>query len=332
MRARLLLIGLLALLALPAQASAFSFLAGSEGFSATPQKEGGTASTQAGSHPTALKLSAGFSPSTAPFTQGDLKDLSFELPGGLFENPTATPTCNQAAFHDPRFNPFEESLSGESCQDKSQVGTLTVRSSFAGGETRTFGLFNLDPPPGVPSEVGANPYGAPVIFIPEIRQAEGEYGITLRTANVSQLVDVSGLTLSLWGNPWSVLNDPQRGNCLNEAEPSFGWAKCSVGRPSKNQQVAYLTLPTACGSLPFTARATSWQTPGTVERTSTAPALGGCESLSFEPKAVAQLSDPRASSSSGYEFDLDVDTSGVLDPERSAPSPIRKALVSLPGE
>ena len=319
MRRAVLLFALLGLLLIPTQASAFSFLAGNAGFEATPQKEGGAASIQAGSHPTALKLSVGFQ-GTAPFTEGDLRDLSFELPGGLFENPTAVPTCNQAAFHDPRFNPFEESKSGESCQDKSQVGTLTVKSSFAGGETRTFGLFNLDPPPGVPSEVGANPYGAPIIFIPEIRQAEGEYGITLRTANVSQLVDVSGLTLSLWGNPWSVLNDPQRGNCLNEAEPAFGWSKCSVGRPAKNPQTAYLTLPTACGSLPFTARATSWQGGGQIERTfTTAKALEGCESLSFEPKAIAQLSDPRASSASGYEFDLDVDTSGVLDPERLAP-------------
>jgi hypothetical protein len=323
------LIGFVVLLLAPTQAPAFSFLAGNAGFEAMPQKEGGTASSQAGSHPTSLKLSVGFQGS-APFTEGDLRDLSFELPGGLFENPTAVPTCNQAAFHEARFSPFEESLSRESCQDRAQVGTLTVKSSFAGGETRTFGLFNLDPPPGVPSEVGANPYGAPIIFTPQIRQAEGEYGITLRTANVSQLVDVSGLTLSLWGNPWSVLNDSQRGNCLNEAEPDFGWAKCSVGRPSKNPRVAYLTLPTACEGLSFTARASSWQTPGTIERTSTAQTLQGCESLAFEPKAVAQLSDPRASSASGYEFDLDVDTSGVTDPERLAPTPIRKAVVSLP--
>ncbi|HEY2334884.1 MAG TPA: hypothetical protein VGH58_07760 [Solirubrobacterales bacterium] len=331
MRRLSILTGLAVLLLVPSQASAFSFLPAAAGFEAKPEKQGGEASTQAGSHPTALKLSVGFTQSPAPFTQGDLKDLSLELPGGLFENPTAVPTCTQAAFHTQRFNPFEESKSGESCQDKAQVGTLTVKSSFAGGEERTFGLYNLDPPPGVPSEVGANPYGAPIVFIPEIRQAQGEYGITLRSSNVSQLTDVSGLSLSLWGNPWSVLNDSQRGNCLNEQEPSFGWSKCSVGRPSKNPQTAYLTLSTACGALSFTARATSWQGGPQIERSfTTAKALEGCETLSFEPKAVAQLSDPRASSPSGYEFDLDVDTSGVLSPERLAPSPIRKAVVSLP--
>ncbi|HEY2333557.1 MAG TPA: hypothetical protein VGH58_00930 [Solirubrobacterales bacterium] len=333
MRGRIAFLCVAVLLLIPSSAQAFSFLPGTEGFSAGPLKEGGTPASQAGSHPTALKLSAGFSPSSAgtPFTEGDLRDLSFELPPGLFENPLAVPTCAQADFHAPRFSQFEASKSGESCQDKAQVGTLTVRSSYGAGQTRTFGLFNLDPPPGVPSEVGANPYGSPIIFIPQIRQAGGEYGITLVTKDVPQLTDVSALSLSLWGNPWSVLNDPQRGNCLNEAEPSFGWSKCSVGRPVLNPPTAYLTLPTSCGeALGFTARASSWKGPGTIERSLAAAALGGCESLAFEPKAVAQLSNPRASSASGYEFDLDVDSSGVLDPQRLAPSPIRKAVVKLP--
>jgi hypothetical protein len=324
-------------LLIPSQANAFSFLPGTEGFQAKPQiSEAGDPATQAGSHPASLKLSVGFEASKEagkPFTQGDLRDLSFELPGGLFENPTAVPTCTQANFHKARFNQFEpgESRTGESCQDRSQVGTLTVSSSFGGGETRTFGLFNLDPPPGVPSEIGANPYGSPIIFIPVIRQSEGEYGITLRTNDVSQAIDVSALSLTLWGNPWSVLHDPRRGNCLNEREPAFGWSKCSIGRLALNPATAYLTLPTFCDSpLSFKATATSWQEPGEVSRSVFTEALKDCSSLGFEPKAIAQLSDPRASSPSGYEFDIDVDTGGVLDPSRLAPSPIRKAIVSLP--
>jgi hypothetical protein len=332
---RLILASLALALLAPAGAQAFSFLPGTEGFDARPLiSEAGDPATQAGSHPASLRLSVGFEASKQagqPFTQGDLRDLSFQLPGGLFENPTAVPTCTQANFHKPRFSQFEESKSGESCQDRSQVGTLTVKSSFGGGQTRTFGLFNLDPPPGVPSEIGANPYGAPIIFIPEIRQAGGEYGITLRTDEVSQTIDVSALTLSIWGNPWSVLHDPQRGNCLNALEPSFGWSKCSVGRPADNPPTAYLTLPTFCDQpLSFSASATSWQEAGTVSRSVSTKALEGCGFLSFEPKAIAQLSDPRASSPSGYEFDIDVDTHGVLDPARLSPSPIKKAVVSLP--
>jgi hypothetical protein len=333
MRARLaaLLICSTALLS-PAHAAAFDFLSGVEGFDAVATTEGRAVATQAGSHPVGLTLTAAFTPSVEPFTEGDLRSLSIQLPPGLIENPTAVPQCTQAEFHTPRESPFEKSLSGESCPDRTQVGIVTLRSSFAGGQTRTFGLFNLSAPPGTPSELGANAYGAPIVFVPQLRQADGEYGITLNARDVSQLIDVERIEMTLWGTPWSVLHNAQRGNCLNEAEPTFGWAKCSVGRPASNPPVAYLTLPTSCdGPLAFTATATSWQQSGAVTATAeSAKALEGCGSLPFEPHPVAQLSDPRASSPSGYEFDIDVDSSGVTDPRRLAPSPLRRAVVKLP--
>jgi hypothetical protein len=319
------------LLAAPAQA-AF----GISSFDASIYGEGGAIDSEVGSHPVSLDLSFGFNQAGA-FADGDLRDLSVEEPPGLLENPTAVPVCTQAAFQTPRHNPLEEegagqpSLSGESCPDNTQVGTLTLRSSHGGGETRTFGLFNLAPPPGSPSELGANPYGSPIVFVPRIRQAEGEYGLTLATRNVSQLVSVEGLELSIWGTPWNILHNAQRGNCLNEAEPGFGWAKCSVGRPAKTPATAYLTLPTACeGPLQFTASADSWQQPATVSAVSQSPALSGCASLGFEPRTSAVLIDPRASSPSGYQFKIEVDTAGVSSPTRRAPTPVREAVVTLP--
>jgi len=338
MRLRLaaICVALAAVPLVPASAhAAFAFLPGAEGFDANVYAEGGQIATEAGSHPVALSLGIGLEPSASagePFTEGDLRDLSLELPPGLIENPTAVPFCRQADFHTPRVSPWEDSLSGESCPDRTQIGLLTVRSSYAGGSTRTFGLFNIAAPPGKPSEMGANPYGAPIVFVPSIRQADGEYGLTLKTHDVSQLLDVSALTLTIWGTPWSILHNAQRGNCLNEAEPDFGWAKCSVGRPAKTPATAYLTLPTACEApIGFAAVATSWQQPGTAKAVDqAASALTGCESLAFEPHEIAQLSDPRASSPSGYEFDIQVDAAGVTDPRRRAPTPIRKAVVKLP--
>ncbi len=335
MKTRLVILAIgLAVLGAPAHAGAFGFLPGSEGFDAAITTEGGAPATQAGSHPVALRLSAGFEPSAAagtPFTEGDPRDLTFELPPGLIENPTAAPRCSQADFQTRRVSPFEASLSGESCPDKTQVGTLTLRSSFGGGETRTFGLFSLTPPPGAPSELGANPYGSPIVFVPSIREAGGEYGFTLTTRNLTQAVDISGIELTIWGTPFSILHNAQRGNCLNEVEPDFGWAKCSVGRPAKTPAVAYLTLPTSCEEpLVFAATATFWQGGGTAGATSQSPALSGCSSLAFGASAIAQLSNPRASSPSGYAFDIEVDASGFTDPKRLVPSPLRKAVVSLP--
>jgi hypothetical protein len=335
MRARLLLcicaVALLGAVWSPGQASAFGFLPGGEGFGVALTTEGGAPATQAGSHPVALSFELGFA-KTGPVSDGDLRDLRLRLPPGLIENPAAMPRCTQAEFQTPRNSPWEASLSGESCPDRTQVGVITLTSSYGGGETRSFGLFNLTPPPGAPSELGANPYGAPFVLVPELRQAEGEYGIDLVAKNVSQLVDITAIELTLWGTPWSVLHNDQRGNCLNALEPSFGWAKCSVGPPSKAESApkAYLTLPTSCaGPLGFSANASSWEG-GSAVASAQAAALEGCAALAFQPEASAGLSNPRAASPSGYAFDIDVDAGGIVDPKRFAPSPIRKAVVELP--
>jgi hypothetical protein len=334
----MLTLAIVAVTASSAQA-AFGLRPGPVGFSATATQEGGTTATQAASHPQTLRTEVNFnlgpeSPGElgVPFTEGDVKDLQIDLPPGLVENPAAVPQCSLAAFHTSRVSPFEKSHAGESCPDRTQIGTVEVRSSYGGGTTRTFGIFNLVPPPGAPSELGFNAYGAPVTFIPHVRQAEGEYGLSLVAQNIPQLVDFNGFTLNIWGNPWGIVHNAQRGNCLNEEEPAFGWAKCSIGRPSANPATAYLTLPTACEApLTFTATTDSWQEPSvSVGRTYQGQSLAGCGSIVFEPNPVGFVTDPRASSPSGFDFNLNVDNTGFLSPGRLAPSPTKKAVVSLP--
>jgi hypothetical protein len=81
----------------------------------------------------------------------------------------------------------------------------------------------------------------------------------------------------------------------------------------------------------FTATADSWQDPAsTVSRAYAGQSPGGCAELAFEPRPAAFLTDPRASSPSGFDFDLDAENGGFLDPHRFAPSPVRRAVVSLP--
>jgi hypothetical protein len=325
---------LLAVGAPPALAE-FGFESGPAGFSFAPLAEGGTPERHAGSHPLELRTEVNFNLSPepgVPASEGDVKDLEIELPPGLIEDPAAVPHCSQAFFHTPRgVTPFEASLSGESCPDKTQIGTVEVRSGFDGGTARSFGLFSLDPPPGAPSEIGFNAYGAPIVFVPRVRQADGEYGLTLVARNIPQTVDIYGLTLNVWGAPWSIVHNSQRGDCLNEAEPEFGWAKCSIGPPKLNPPLAWLTLPTACeGELRAGVRADSWQEPGSAAAATEAPGMEGCFELGFEPHAAAAPTDPRASSPSGFDFDLKVDVGGFLDPKRRAPSPLREAVVTLP--
>jgi hypothetical protein len=338
-----LIVTLAAAILLPGQALAFEFLPEGEGFDANIY-EGDQLATQAGSHPTELSFDVDFE-GTEPSGENGLRDLSLKMPPGLFENPTALRQtyCSAKEFTTPRNSPWEASQSAESCVDKAQVGTLTVRSAAGGAETRTFGLFNLVPKRGEPAELGASPFGEPIVFVPSIRQVEGEYGITLKATDIPQDLRASGLSVTIWGVPWSVVNNEQRGNCLNELEPGFGWSKCSVGPPSKSEFElhAYLTLPTSCEEpMNFVATARSWQESVDLVRPTPAKAsLGGCNKLEFLPHASAQLINPRASSPSGYAFDIEVDTHGVTDPvcfagpifaTGCAPTPVRKAVVTLP--
>jgi hypothetical protein len=334
---------LVAAMLVPGKAVAFEFLPGTEGFDAKIFN-GDQPETRAGSHPTELAFNVDFE-GTGPSGENGLRDLGFEMPPGLFENPTALGQkyCSETEFKTPRSSPWETSLSGESCMDKAQIGTLTVRSTAGGPKVRTFGLFNLVPKRGEPARSGARPYGKPIVFVSSIRQAAGEYGITLQATDIAEDLGISGLSVAIWGVPWGAANNEQRGNCLNEVEPAFGWAKCSVGPPSQfgSKRLAYLTLPTSCEEpMDFVVSADSWQQPAELSRgTSGKASLEGCDKLEFDPQATAQLSNPRASSPSGYAFDIKVDTSGITTPicvhgptfaTGCAPTPVRKAAVTLP--
>jgi hypothetical protein len=332
--------------ALPTNASAaFGLLPGSEGFSATAREEDGSVDHQAGSHPyrltTTVNLNlAAESPGEPgiPFSDGDLRELRLDLPPGLIENPTAVAQCSLAQFQTPRSSPFEEpSLSGESCPDDTQIGVVTVASSHAGG-LRTFGVFNLQPPPGAPAEIGFNPYGSPLVFVSEVRQAEGEYQLSERAQAIPQQVDISGLRITLWGTPWSPSHNFERGDCLDEAEPDSPWENgCDAGS-SQQPSLAYLTLPSDCGDpLVYGVTATSWQQPGTTVRRQFTRfnegeplQLEGCGAIGFAPTAQAFVANPRASSPSGFDFDLDVDSEGLLRPKRLNPAAVRQTVVALP--
>jgi hypothetical protein len=321
---------------LPAGAQAsFGFLPGAGGFKVSVTAEGGTEpATLAGSHPYSLITEVNFN-LAGQFSDGDLKDLALDQPPGLIENPTAIPQCTPSQFSTPRVSPFEASLSSESCPATTQIGIVTLKSSHAGGETRSFGVFNLAPPPGFPSQFGFAAYGVPVTITPRVRETGSEYGLTLELKNLSQQLDVTGFRMDIWGTPWAISHDAQRGNCLNEKTPSSGYAKCPVAplNPPHITQ-AYLTLPTACeGPLSFHISADSWQQPAPVEATSTgAPdeAISECEALSFTPVPSGVLSTNRASSPSGYDFTLNNNTEPLLTPSARATSQPKKAVLTLP--
>jgi hypothetical protein len=339
-------------------------------FDVTATKVDGSVDNLAGSHPFALTASIDLElDGPGPYSDGDLRDLDLDLPPGLVLNPNVVSTCAASQFETPRGSPFQEGLSGESCPDASQVGVVTVRSAHGGGDTRTFGVFNLVPPAGFPAQLGFNPYGMPITLTPQVRKVGGEYRFTLGADDVSQAVNIAGLELTLWGNPWLVGHDRERGNCLNEADPAAYFGEdavlerepqtnpasppfyepgtCSTGNPKTLPPLAYLTLPTSCtGPLQFTVSASSWQQPATVARTALSRdaggqpvGLAGCDSVLFNAAGSIRLSTDRTSSASGADFDLvsdqqylvdNVTETGRLIASIRAPSQVSRTVVRLP--
>ncbi len=68
----------------------------------------------------------------------------------------------------------------------------------------------------------------PVTITPHVRETGSEYGLTLDLTNLSQQLNLTGFKMEIWGTPWAISHDTQRGNCLNEVDPSYGHAKCSI--------------------------------------------------------------------------------------------------------
>ena len=316
------------LCALPAGAGAFAFQPGEAGFKVATSSAGAPASL-AGSHPHAIVYRLGF-------TEGALRNLQIQMPPGLLENQTVVRQCNQTQFHTHRTSPFESSLSGESCPQQTQVGV--VRVARQGGEARSFGLFSLEPAPGVPAQLGFAPWGEQITLDSAVGSPQGNYALSLNATDIPQGLGVSGLEVEIWGVPWAAVNNQQRGNCLNEAEPARGWGACSVGPPVEQFPFAYLTLPVSCeGALSIAASAEAWQGGAEVSaQASNRDSLGnpvpekGCESLAFSPVPAGFLTTTKASSSSGYAFRLKADYKGLILPSQRAPAQTREIHVKLP--
>ncbi|MFP5389422.1 MAG: NHL repeat-containing protein [Thermoleophilia bacterium] len=306
-------------------------LPGASGFGAEAIADGGAPATQAGSHPYALELSLGLDQGGG---QADLKGARLTLPPGLLLNP-ANGTgllCSEAAFSTPRSTPFAAgSESGESCPDQSQVGTVEVSSGLGGGETKTFGLFNLVPKSGYAARFGAAPFGQPLAFEISIDAQVPGANMSLQATEVPQALQLGGMKLSLWGIPWDASHNTRRGDCLNEAEPDFGWARCSVGEPLQTPPRAFITLPSYCGSnLSFEAVASSWQGEAQSQSAQGAGALQGCAGLEFNELQAGQLSVKKASSASGYAYRFYNEDTEQSDPRGRTQALAKKVTVRLP--
>jgi len=364
MRARLLTILavmlMTSLLTAASARAAFELLPGTEGFSVAPTNPDGSSDQLAGSHPYTLDFAINLREPSE-----EIRDLHLTLPPGFLEDPQAVSTCSATDFSTPRQSPFGFNVSGENCPDQSQVGVVTFR--YVGGGERTFGIFNLDPPPGSDGELGLSPYGEPITAAETITESDEGFGAVIDIDDLPKTYEIERFDFVLWGNPWLVQHDALRGNCLNTVNPynpfphpegedpesfkearlepepqpnpsepiSFAPGTCSIGNPRQFPPAAHLTLPTGCDKdISFGLTATSRPSEAVVVRSVQVP-LRGCQDLDFDPEPFAAPSDPRASSTSGYDLGFSLSQvnytpAGRLIEGATAPSPVRRASIAFP--
>jgi hypothetical protein len=314
--------------------------------------EAGTPAMQAGSHPFEMSTTTAFDTVVdshgEELPDGQVKDLTAELPLGLVGNPRATPRCSGPAFIE---------ISNETllpnCSDDSVVGIVGVSGRIdqpLPGEPvppKTFlPVYNLEPGPGEAAKLGFAFLKVPVTI--DVRLAERSpqehlpYRIVASLDNVSQVLQIFSAELTLWGDPASHAHDPLRGSCLDENVPGVPTSKgsCPV---SGAGDLPFLTMPTACaGPLETGFAVDSWLDPGTAVPTvatthddSVPPVpigVGGCSEVEFSPDVSLVPTGSRADSPSGAAFELNVDDPGLVSsaPGARARSDIRKAVVTFP--
>ena len=322
-------------LVLPASASA-DF--GLNAFDVTFTGPNGETVTQAGSHPFATNISLHVK--STPFGEGEVvdeaaKDIILSQIAGFVGNPTAAPPCSTAAFLtavEVKGHPEEPKVSD--CPNAAAVGTVSATVANKGGVTPLFGaLYNLAPPPGVAAKLGFWGSGVPITFELGVEESP-PYKIIGGATNVSQVLEVVGSDITLWGTPADPRHDPLRGFCFSPEE-GVSLGECEANIP----EVPFLTLPRACaGPLKTTYKVDSWQNPGvfvegfaeTHDSAGNPAGFSGCGKLGFEPEISAVPTSKAATSPSGLDFSLDTENEGLANPEGISNADVEKAVVTLP--
>jgi hypothetical protein len=260
---------------------------------------------------------------------GEPKDLEVILPAGLVGNPTAVARCTQRQFQTPGY---------DNCPPSSQVGGMYLRFSSGATHDQYAPVYNIEPPPGQPAELGFTVSALAHIPMFFHVRSDGDYGLTADLANISQLDVVRIAALSIWGVPADAAHDPLRlGTAREERDGEIVNEICGNGAggcPSGVAPRPFLTLPSSCSSepLPVTVTGDSWEEPraapfGALASQRLSP-LTGCEALTLAPVIAAEPTTLQAGAPTGYDGRLDVPQHEAVA-ELATPD-VRDAEVTLP--
>ena len=301
---------------------------GVEDYELTPENEGGSLDTQAGSHPFQLTTTLALN-QAAESLQGNsvypalpalARDLHFNLPPGLVGDVNAIPQCSEADFF------TEGKCPSDTVMGIASVTFVEPKAGFGLGiETASAPVFNLKPAPGEPASFGFVA-GAYVLLNTSVRTG-GNYGVVVSAERLPQSVTFLANRVTFWGVPGDPRHNRLRGTACLDGSPS-----CTA--PKEEHPAPFLTLPTSCtGPLQTTVEADSWAQAGdfrSFPANEPGESLNGCDELSFAPSISAAPDGEAASTPTGLTVGVHVPQATILAATGLAESTVKSTTVALP--
>ena len=250
---------------------------------------------------------------------GNMKEITVDLPDGVAGNPTALPACSLAA------------LRASLCPPETQAGTIQLTGTLFGSGNAPAPLggispvYNIETPPGIPGRFGFNAFN--VLTFVDARVRAGDAGISADIRGISRSLPLTGTRLTLWGVPADPAHDADR---YDPTTFGYGIRSSAPRRP-------LMTNPTRCSATPevTSLRTTSWQEPGLPrtasfyeDQSGTPIVFTGCADLPFDPSLAVAPTTTEAGAPTGLDVDLTVPQDE--NPDGLATAQLRRAAVTLP--
>ncbi len=323
------------------------------GYRVSPETEVGLPETNSGAHPFQLTTTLNLNQTLEtlkkegspefPAAPALVKSLHFNLPPGLLGNVTVVPQCSDAQFG------TLNALSVNQCAESTSIGvarvTLLEPLNFT-LLTASVPVFNLAPKYGEPARFGFVADHVPVVLDTRVRTGgngapgEGDYGVEVTVSEVTQLAQLLGSEVTLWGTPGDSRHNESRGwGCVANGTWANGEVPCG---PAETDETAFLTMPTSCTSpLRTTVSGESWPFKNPSEngfgQASSLEALfefpsgfQDCGALPFAPSIKLKPTTTQGNSPTGLEVDVHVPQDTTREGSKRAESALRSTTVTLP--